>query len=141
MKAANSKRRVWSTVADNDYAAMYGTSMACPHVSGVAALIIAEYGQEGFTAEQCREILLRAYRPVGGLADDDAELGVLGVGLLDAGAAFVTDPQSQPGVVEFGSLPRKKGAARRVAEPLRTVTTWGRPWCTPSKGCTIPITK
>ena len=78
--------------------------MACPHVSGVAALIIAEYGQEGFTAEQCREILLRAYRPVGGLADDDAELGVLGVGLLDAGAAFVTDPQSQPGVVEFGSM-------------------------------------
>ena len=104
VKAANSKRRVWSTVADNDYAAMYGTSMACPHVSGVAALIIAEYGQEGFTAEQCREILLRAYRPVGGLADDDAELGVLGVGLLDAGAAFVTDPQSQPGVVEFGSM-------------------------------------
>ena len=78
--------------------------MACPHVSGVAALIIAEYGQEGFTAEQCREILLRAYHPVGGLADDDAELGVLGVGLLDAGAAFVTDPQSQPGVVEFGSM-------------------------------------
>lgn len=104
VKAANSKRRVWSTVADNDYAAMYGTSMACPHVSGVAALIIAEYGQEGFTAEQSREILLRAYRPVGGLADDDAELGVLGVGLLDAGAAFVTDPQSQPGVVEFGSM-------------------------------------
>ena len=104
VKAANSKRRVWSTVAENDYAAMYGTSMACPHVSGVAALIIAEYGQEGFTAEQCREILLRAYRPVGGLADDDAELGVLGVGLLDAGAAFVTDPQSQPGVVEFGSM-------------------------------------
>ena len=104
VQAANSKRRVWSTVADNDYAAMYGTSMACPHVSGVAALIIAEYGQEGFTAEQCREILLRAYRPVGGLADDDAELGVLGVGLLDAGAAFVTDPQSQPGVVEFGSM-------------------------------------
>ena len=104
VKAANSKRRVWSTVADNDYAAMYGTSMACPHVSGVAALIIAEYGQEGFTAEQCREILLRAYHPVGGLADDDAELGVLGVGLLDAGAAFVTDPQSQPGVVEFGSM-------------------------------------
>lgn len=96
--------QVYSTGLDNTYTYHSGTSMACPHVSGVAALIIAEYGQEGFTAEQCREILLRAYRPVGGLADDDAELGVLGVGLLDAGAAFVTDPQSQPGVVEFGSM-------------------------------------
>ena len=97
-------KQVYSTYINGGYAYLWGTSMACPHVSGVAALIIAEYGQEGFTAEQCREILLRAYRPVGGLADDDAELGVLGVGLLDAGAAFVTDPQSQPGVVEFGSM-------------------------------------
>ena len=96
--------QVYSTDITDAYGYKAGTSMACPHVSGVAALIIAEYGQEGFTAEQCREILLRAYRPVGGLADDDAELGVLGVGLLDAGAAFVTDPQSQPGVVEFGSM-------------------------------------
>lgn len=104
VKAANGKRRVLSTAADNDYKTMYGTSMACPHVSGVAALIIAEYGGEGFTAEQCRERLLQAYRPVGGLADDgDADLGVLGVGLLDAGAAFATDPQTPPEAVRFGS--------------------------------------
>src|SRR5699024_3907994 len=105
VKAANGKRRVLSTAADNDYKTMYGTSMACPHVSGVAALIIAEYGGAGFTAEQCRERLLQAYRPVGGLADDgDADLGVLGVRLLDAG------PLSRP---TRRLRPRRYGSAVR----------------------------
>ena len=103
VKAANYKRKVWSTVAGSDYDAMYGTSMACPHVSGLAALIVAAYGGEGFTAEQCREILLRSYRPVGGLAAD-ADLDVLGVGLLDAGAAFVADPQTPPAAAELGAV-------------------------------------
>lgn len=91
------KRGVLSTSVENGYVAMWGTSMACPHVSGVAALIVSHYGveKEGFTAADCRELLLRSYKPMGGLMDD-LFLDQVGVGLLDAAAAFVSDPGLAP---------------------------------------------
>ena len=47
-----------STIPDNKYGYMSGTSMACPHVSGVAALIVSHFGGPGFTNEMLKAKLL-----------------------------------------------------------------------------------
>ncbi len=93
---------VYSTYIDSTdgsptYAYQSGTSMACPHVSGVAALIVSHYARKGqiLTADECKEILLRSYRPVGE-AIGERYYDKLGVGLVDAGLIFTTDSGRQP---------------------------------------------
>ncbi len=81
------------------YSFQWGTSMACPHVSGVAALIVSHFGGQGFTATECKKRLLNGYRPMGGLIPDD-QLGDIGVGLVDAAAALMDDPKTVPANVE-----------------------------------------
>lgn len=46
--------QVLSTLPGNNYGYMQGTSMACPHVSGVAALIVSQFGGQGFTNVELR---------------------------------------------------------------------------------------
>ncbi|MDO5442174.1 MAG: S8 family serine peptidase [Bacteroidia bacterium] len=61
---SSKRQEITSTVPDNGYDKMQGTSMACPHVSGVAALIVSEFGGPGFTREECIERLLKTTTPV-----------------------------------------------------------------------------
>lgn len=49
---------IFSTIANGSYGNMQGTSMACPHVSGVAALIVSQFGGPGFTNEMLKERLI-----------------------------------------------------------------------------------
>ncbi len=49
---------IMSTLPDNSYGLLSGTSMACPHVTGVAALVISYCGGEGFTRDQLWDKLI-----------------------------------------------------------------------------------
>lgn len=54
----SSSATIFSLAPNNKYAYMEGTSMACPHVSGVAALIISYCGGQGFTNTALKNKLL-----------------------------------------------------------------------------------
>ena len=58
--ALNGDGRIWSTTTKlaGNYEYLAGTSMACPLVSGVAALVIEKYGvgKKGFTPETLKII-------------------------------------------------------------------------------------
>lgn len=87
---------VYSTDLNNTYSFMHGTSMACPHVSGVAALIVSQYGGNGFTVQQLKDRLLRAVRPIDSKFVADKYYKMLGVGMLDAGMIFIENSNSKP---------------------------------------------
>ena len=79
-------RGVLSTVTNSSYAYYQGTSMACPHVSGVAALVLSHvYGQ--LTPEELKTILINS-------TDDHYVvnpnfIGQLGSGRLNAHQALI----------------------------------------------------
>lgn len=55
---AKKGNQIISTLPGNKYGRMQGTSMACPHVSGVAALVLSKYAGKGFTSAALRDKLL-----------------------------------------------------------------------------------
>ena len=73
---------VLSTVANNGYGFLQGTSMATPHVAGVVALVQAASATPK-TAEQMRQLLASTARPIPAAKCP----GGCGPGLIDAAAA------------------------------------------------------
>lgn len=59
-------QQIISTLPGNQYGKMQGTSMACPHVSGVAALVLSKKGGPGFTSKALRELLVNNTTDISG---------------------------------------------------------------------------
>lgn len=74
---------VLSTVNGGQYDYLQGTSMACPHVSGLAALVLSVKGQEGFTSDNLFDLIVSSTDP--SIYDYNQDMrGQLGSGMIDA---------------------------------------------------------
>jgi subtilisin family serine protease len=97
---------VLSTLAWEQYGYFQGTSMACPHVSGAAALVLAKYGRNGFTPAMVRERLRSTATPL--TAVDPPYLGKMGSGRLDANAALLDNDNTAPSAITDLSIIESK---------------------------------
>jgi subtilisin family serine protease len=90
------KNGVLSTLDNDSYGFMDGTSMACPHVSGVAALVVSKYGGASFTVAELKSRLLTGTRFLDTIAYNQSYAGMMGTGEIDALLALAEDHHIAP---------------------------------------------
>ena len=93
---------VLSTLPNSTYGYFEGTSMACPHVSGIAALILSKYGSKDFSNETLRTMLTTSVNDLYTLNPD--YVGKMGSGYIDAYKALQGKVGSTPNAVDDYTL-------------------------------------
>ena len=88
---------VISTLPGGDYGWYMGTSMACPHVSGVAGLILSKFGRPGLTPQTVRQRLLQSVDNID-FTNPGFE-GKLGSGRVNALLALRSSDQVPPAAI------------------------------------------
>lgn len=89
---------VYSCFTGNRYGFMNGTSMACPHVSGVAALVVSKFGDGLLTPSEVKSKLLKSATPVDPYQAGYPYTSKLGAGIVNAYLALCDTPLTPPRV-------------------------------------------
>jgi subtilisin family serine protease len=89
--------KVLSTLPGNKYGHLQGTSMACPHVSGIAALVVSEFGGVNFTNEDLKNRILTATKDIDQYNEN--YVGKLGKGYIDTYLALKSDEKIAPNAI------------------------------------------
>ena len=86
---------VYSTMPDGAYGGYQGTSMACPHVSGIAALLLSAAGGPDYTNQDLWDAVVRSVDE--SIYDfNPGYVGKLGKGMVDAELALSTLNREAP---------------------------------------------
>ncbi len=93
--------QVLSTTPGNTYSKMQGTSMAAPHVSGVAALIVSKFGGVGFTCDDLKDRLYNYARDISSY--ETGRSGLMG-NLVDAAASLTVESLIAPNSISSFSV-------------------------------------
>jgi len=104
----NQAEGVLSTLPGNSYGYMEGTSMACPHVAGIAALVLSKYGSADFPAATLKTQLETS---VGDFyAVNPGQEGKYGSGYIDANKAvhMVAEGEAPDAVTDFDLMPAQE---------------------------------
>ena len=100
----SNEQGVLSTLPGDSYGYMDGTSMACPHVAGVAALILSKYGNPDFTNETLRQQLISSVKDF--YVINPEMKGKFGSGYLDANKALQMGEGNAPSPIkDFKLMP------------------------------------
>lgn len=112
-----------STYPGNQYKSLNGTSMACPHVSGVAGLIMA--ASPGLTNTEVKARIMNAVDPIPALAGKTVTGGRLNAGrALLALSSIVDNCSSAPcSPADLTDLIADNGAATPTSVTLRLTAT------------------
>jgi thermitase len=121
---------IYSTLPGNSYEAWNGTSMACPHVAGLAGLILSR--DPGLTSQQVRQVLDATAEDLGSVGRDSS----FGYGRINALAALTqtpdqggTYPTPNPEPVPYPTpSPQYPGLCGQGLEGLLAVALLGLGW-------------
>ena len=85
---------VLSTLPNGQYGYMDGTSMACPHVSGIAALVLSKYGNSEFPNSTLKSQLIASVNDL--YTRNPQAQGLFGSGYIDAWKALQVGTGAAP---------------------------------------------